>query len=185
MPKRVVKNWEDYANTQLLPRFTPGIAGATVAVAPVTGTFAADPKQMNCNDKVKLAWNTTETLHTAITSGCTAWSQILGRIIGAKGPAQLGTKGNSGRDAWPGIARLRTCGTTRGVDLAANYRYRGKRPATIQAAACSFSSAAVPHRRRLAGMANTGLSTMWYAMMILSPSFIPSAAKKPYQRGST
>jgi outer membrane protein OmpA-like peptidoglycan-associated protein len=35
----------------------------------VTGTFTATPKQINCNDKVNLAWNTTETLHTAITSG--------------------------------------------------------------------------------------------------------------------
>lgn len=53
---------------QSLARFQAGTASATVAVAPVTGTFTADPKQINCNDKATLAWNTAETLHTAITS---------------------------------------------------------------------------------------------------------------------
>lgn len=53
---------------QSLPRFKAGVSTATIAVAPVTGTFTATPTQINCNDKVNLAWNTTETLHTAITS---------------------------------------------------------------------------------------------------------------------
>lgn len=64
--RTVVKKWETTAQSR--PRFTAGVASANVGVAPVTGTFAADPKQMNCNDKAKVAWNTTETLHTAITS---------------------------------------------------------------------------------------------------------------------
>lgn len=50
------------------PRFQAGTASATVAIAPVTSTFTAAPKQINCNDKVTLAWNTAETLHTAIAS---------------------------------------------------------------------------------------------------------------------
>ena len=63
-----VKDWPEGAAMQSLPRFKAGTASATVAVAPVTGTFTANPKQINCNDKVTLAWNTTETLHTAIKS---------------------------------------------------------------------------------------------------------------------
>lgn len=63
-----VKDWPEGAAMASQPRFQAGTASATVAVAPVTGTFTANPKQINCNDKVTLAWNTAETLHAAITS---------------------------------------------------------------------------------------------------------------------
>ncbi len=67
-PKIVVKDWPESTTMQSVPRFTVGTATATVAVAPVTGSFAVDPKQINCNDPAKLSWKTTETLHTGITS---------------------------------------------------------------------------------------------------------------------
>lgn len=63
-----VKDWPEGAAMQSLPRFQSGTASTTVAVAPVTATFNADPKQINCNDKVSLAWNTGETLHRSISS---------------------------------------------------------------------------------------------------------------------
>lgn len=64
----VVKDWPEGAKMQSLPRFTAGVASATAAIAPVTGSFTADPKQIDCNEKATLAWKTTETLHTSITS---------------------------------------------------------------------------------------------------------------------
>ena len=63
-----VKDWVEGGRMNSLPRFQGGTASATVAVAAVTATFTATPRQINCNDKVNLAWNTTETLHTAIKS---------------------------------------------------------------------------------------------------------------------
>ena len=63
-----VKDWPEGAHMQSLPRFKAGTASATVAIAPVSGTFTATPNQINCNEKVNLAWSTTETLHTAISS---------------------------------------------------------------------------------------------------------------------
>jgi len=67
-PKIVIKDWPEGAAMHGVPRFTAGIASTTVAVAPVTASFAVEPKQINCNDPAKLAWNTTETLHTEISS---------------------------------------------------------------------------------------------------------------------
>ena len=43
------------------PRFKAGIASATVAVAPVTGSFNASTSQINCGDSSNLTWQTTET----------------------------------------------------------------------------------------------------------------------------
>ncbi len=63
-----VKDWSEGEKLQSVARFSAGATSATVAVAPVTGAFAASTKQINCNDKVQLRWNTTETLHTSITS---------------------------------------------------------------------------------------------------------------------
>ena len=43
------------------PRFKAGIASATVAVAPVGGSFNASTSQINCGDSSNLTWQTTET----------------------------------------------------------------------------------------------------------------------------
>jgi len=67
-PKIVVKDWPQGAAMTSVPRFTVGIASATVAVAPVTASFDITPKQINCSAPAKLSWNTTETLHTDIAS---------------------------------------------------------------------------------------------------------------------
>lgn len=67
-PKIVVKDWPQGAAMNSVPRFTAGTASTTVAVAPVTGSFAVEPKQINCSDPARLAWTTTEALHTSISS---------------------------------------------------------------------------------------------------------------------
>ena len=63
-----VKDWPEGRTMQSLPRFKAGVGSATVVIAPVTGTFSVTPTQINCNEKANLAWNTTETLHTAVIS---------------------------------------------------------------------------------------------------------------------
>ncbi|MGA9999967.1 MAG: OmpA family protein, partial [Candidatus Acidiferrales bacterium] len=51
-----------------LPRFKPGTASATIAVAPVTGSFSASAGQINCGDTSNLTWQTTETIDTNISN---------------------------------------------------------------------------------------------------------------------
>lgn len=45
-----------------LPRFKAGLASATVAVAPVTGSFNASPTDINCGQSSTLTWQTSETV---------------------------------------------------------------------------------------------------------------------------
>jgi hypothetical protein len=66
--KQVVKPWAEGSHLSALPRFKAGIASATIVVAPVSGTFNAQPTQINCNNSVRLSWNTQETLHAYLTS---------------------------------------------------------------------------------------------------------------------
>lgn len=47
---------------KLAPRFTAGIASATVVVAPVSGTVSANPSKIDCNQTTQLAWNSKETV---------------------------------------------------------------------------------------------------------------------------
>ncbi len=47
-------------------RFAAGIASAAVAVAPVSGSFAAKPAGIDCNETSQLAYTSTETLHSYI-----------------------------------------------------------------------------------------------------------------------
>lgn len=49
------------------PRFTAGIASATIPVAPVTAEFAAQPAQLECGQKTDLNWNATDAVNTSIT----------------------------------------------------------------------------------------------------------------------
>ena len=72
----VVKDWPEGATFQTLPRFTAGVTTATVAVAPVSGSFAANPKQINCNEKPTLEWKTAEVLHTSITSHAESFPEL-------------------------------------------------------------------------------------------------------------
>jgi hypothetical protein len=50
-----------------LPRFKAGIASATVAVAPASGTFSASPTSINCGLSSTLTWQTAETVDATIS----------------------------------------------------------------------------------------------------------------------
>ena len=47
---------------ELAPRFTAGIASATVVVAPVSGSVSANPSKIDCNQSTQLAWVSKETV---------------------------------------------------------------------------------------------------------------------------
>jgi len=62
--KQITKPWSR-GSLQLgatVPRFHAGIASATVVVAPVAGTVAANPAKIDCNQKTLLAWTSGETI---------------------------------------------------------------------------------------------------------------------------
>ena len=48
------------------PRFKAGIASAAVTIAPVSGSFAANPPRIDCNETAQLAYASKETLHSSI-----------------------------------------------------------------------------------------------------------------------
>jgi flagellar motor protein MotB len=64
-----VRPWAKGGEIGSSPRFKAGTASATVAVAPVSGTLAATPSQINCGDAANLNWMTAETVERSITSG--------------------------------------------------------------------------------------------------------------------
>jgi hypothetical protein len=47
---------------KLAPRFTAGIASATVVVAPVSGSVSANPSKIDCNQSTQVAWVSKETV---------------------------------------------------------------------------------------------------------------------------
>ncbi|MFZ0979020.1 MAG: OmpA family protein [Candidatus Acidiferrales bacterium] len=53
--------WSRGEKLKDLPRFKAGIASATVAVAPVTGSFSASAANINCGQSSTLNWQTAET----------------------------------------------------------------------------------------------------------------------------
>jgi hypothetical protein len=59
---QTTKDWPRGAKLHDLPRFKAGIASATVAVAPVTGSFASSSANINCGESSTLTWQTTETV---------------------------------------------------------------------------------------------------------------------------
>jgi hypothetical protein len=66
---QVTKDWPRGAKLHDLPRFKAGIASATVAVAPVTGSFSASAGNINCGESSNLTWQTTESVDTNISGG--------------------------------------------------------------------------------------------------------------------
>jgi hypothetical protein len=62
------ETWSDGGKYSNLPRFDAGTASAKIAVAPVSGTFAATPK-IYCNDSTKLDWTSKETIDATIADG--------------------------------------------------------------------------------------------------------------------
>jgi flagellar motor protein MotB len=66
--KQKVKPWPEGAAMSSLPRFTSGIASASVAVAPVTGSISASPAQINCGDSARVSWQSAETVQSVVTA---------------------------------------------------------------------------------------------------------------------
>ena len=64
-----VKPWPQGGSIESSPRFKAGTASSTVAVAPVSGSLAATPTQINCGDTANLNWTTAETVERSIVSG--------------------------------------------------------------------------------------------------------------------
>jgi len=50
-----------------VPRFRAGIASATVAVAPVSGSVSANPSKIDCNQATQLAWVSKETVEAEMS----------------------------------------------------------------------------------------------------------------------
>ncbi|HKV53598.1 MAG TPA: OmpA family protein [Candidatus Binataceae bacterium] len=61
-----------------LPRFKAGIASATVAVAPVKGTFSASNANINCGQNSTLNWQTSEAVDTTVDNGVSTNGQSSG-----------------------------------------------------------------------------------------------------------
>jgi hypothetical protein len=64
------------------PRFKEKLTKTAVSVAPVSGTFAATPSQINCNETSQLAYSSVDTLHSSIKddSGATPLPALSGEV---------------------------------------------------------------------------------------------------------
>jgi hypothetical protein len=60
-------DWKRGESLKDLPRFKVGIASATVAVAPVTGSFSVSNANINCGQSTNLTWQTAETVDANIS----------------------------------------------------------------------------------------------------------------------
>jgi hypothetical protein len=65
--KTKTKNWHQGNVMSPEPRFTAGIASATVPIAPVTAALSAQSKSVNCGQSTQLNWNTSDAVATSIT----------------------------------------------------------------------------------------------------------------------
>ncbi len=61
-----VKPWPEGRSINSLPRFKAGTASAMVAIAPVAGSLAATPRQINCGDSATVNWTTAETVERTV-----------------------------------------------------------------------------------------------------------------------
>ncbi len=59
--------WKRGESLKEVPRFKAGIASATVAVAPVTGSFSSSAANINCGQSSTLTWQTSETVDANIS----------------------------------------------------------------------------------------------------------------------
>ncbi|HEX4002854.1 MAG TPA: OmpA family protein [Candidatus Acidoferrales bacterium] len=59
--------WSRGEKMKDLPRFKAGMASATVAVAPATGSFSASTANINCGQSSTLTWQTGDTVDTNIS----------------------------------------------------------------------------------------------------------------------
>jgi hypothetical protein len=62
--KQVTKDWPrgSHQLSAGVQRFKAGVASATIAVAPVSGTVSANPPNINCSQNTQLAWTSSETV---------------------------------------------------------------------------------------------------------------------------
>lgn len=62
--KQVTKDWPRGSNGLQagVQRFKAGVASATIAVAPVSGSISANPQKINCSQNTQLAWTSAETV---------------------------------------------------------------------------------------------------------------------------
>ena len=62
--KQVTKDWPRGSNELQagVQRFQAGVASATIAVAPVSGSISANPQRIDCNQNTQLAWTSAETV---------------------------------------------------------------------------------------------------------------------------
>jgi hypothetical protein len=83
--------WEDGAKFSGLPRFTSEWS-SRVVVAPVSGTFSATPNKIDCNQPVRLAWSTVETLHANVASTQGNFDELPLMEMSASGTTLKGDK---------------------------------------------------------------------------------------------
>lgn len=62
-----MKDWKEGTTLGPQPRFRAGLASATVAVAPVTAQFSAQPSQISCGDSTRLTWSSAEAVAATIS----------------------------------------------------------------------------------------------------------------------
>jgi hypothetical protein len=91
-------DWNRGNHLRDLPRFKAGIASATVAVAPVTGSFSASTSNINCGESSNLTWQTSEAAEANIsgigsvaTSGSQSVSPKATTTYDFSGPGPGGT----------------------------------------------------------------------------------------------
>ena len=65
--KQKVKEWAKGTELHALPRFSAGVASATVTVAPVSGEISANPAKIDCSQPSQLKWASTETIDADIS----------------------------------------------------------------------------------------------------------------------
>lgn len=59
--------WDEGNKMGAQPRFKAGIASATIAIAPVSGSFSAGQTQINCGDSSQLTWSSTDAVDVNIS----------------------------------------------------------------------------------------------------------------------
>jgi hypothetical protein len=65
--KQKTIEWKRGEKLKDLPRFKAGLASATVAVAPATGSFSASTANINCGQSSTLTWQTADTVDSNIS----------------------------------------------------------------------------------------------------------------------
>jgi len=98
--KMTVNNWPQGESLTSLRRFKAGLATASVAVAPVTATFAAEPTHINCGDITKLAWTTKEAVDSTITANSASLGELT--VNGEKTDQPKQTTAYNFKTAGPG-----------------------------------------------------------------------------------